>query len=75
MKKTVLRSISTFILMALFCAGYPVVSACTAEAQSPGAGGSPGRVITSGRVNTAGKFSFTYGVIEASIKLPQTRSA
>ena len=31
-----------------------------------------GKSFTSGRVNTEGKFSFTYGKVEASIKLPPT---
>jgi beta-glucanase (GH16 family) len=29
-------------------------------------------IITSGRVNTMGKFSFQYGILEASIKIPKT---
>jgi beta-glucanase (GH16 family) len=29
-------------------------------------------IITSGRVNTMGKFSFQYGILEASIKIPGT---
>jgi beta-glucanase (GH16 family) len=31
-----------------------------------------GTIITSGRVNTMGKFSFQYGILEASIKIPKT---
>ncbi|MDR2144214.1 MAG: glycoside hydrolase family 16 protein [Treponema sp.] len=29
-------------------------------------------VVTSGRVNTMGKFSFQYGILEASVKIPKT---
>jgi beta-glucanase (GH16 family) len=29
-------------------------------------------IVTSGRVNTMGKFSFQYGVLEASVKIPKT---
>jgi beta-glucanase (GH16 family) len=29
-------------------------------------------ILTSGRVNTMGKFSFQYGILEASIKIPKT---
>lgn len=31
-----------------------------------------GHSFVSGRINTHGKFTFTYGIVEASIKLPQT---
>jgi beta-glucanase (GH16 family) len=31
-----------------------------------------GTTITSGRVNTMGKFSFQYGILETSIKIPKT---
>ncbi|MDR2766972.1 MAG: glycoside hydrolase family 16 protein [Treponema sp.] len=29
-------------------------------------------IVTSGRVNTMGKFSFQYGILEASVKIPKT---
>ena len=31
-----------------------------------------GKAFTSGRINTEGKFAFTYGKVEASIRLPRT---
>jgi beta-glucanase (GH16 family) len=43
---------------------------CFPEAPAGKEGGNS--VITSGRVNTLGKFSFTYGRVEASIKPPPT---
>ncbi|MDR1182902.1 MAG: family 16 glycosylhydrolase, partial [Bacteroidales bacterium] len=41
-------------------------------AKTPETPDSPKDKVTSGRVNTNGKFSFKYGKIEASIKLPKT---
>jgi beta-glucanase (GH16 family) len=59
-KTTARQKKAAFVLAALFGA-----LAIPAFAQT-------GAVITSGRVNTRGKFSFQYGILEASIKIPRT---
>jgi beta-glucanase (GH16 family) len=45
---------------------------CSCSAEKPDTPNENENSITSGRVNTNGKFSFKYGRIEASIKLPKT---
>jgi beta-glucanase (GH16 family) len=54
---------TAFVLAAILSA----VSAVPGFAQTAGK-----TVISSGRVNTMGKFSFQYGILEASVKIPKT---
>ncbi|MCL1927798.1 MAG: glycoside hydrolase family 16 protein [Treponema sp.] len=61
-------SIKAFIRqIAIFCAIFVITAAV--YGQSPRT--SP-QTITSGRVNTLGKFSFQYGRLDISVKLPHT---
>jgi beta-glucanase (GH16 family) len=63
MKNKLLQSIFILVFGLLFY-GCP--------AETPDTPDSAKDNVTSGRVNTNGKFSFKYGKIEASIKLPKT---